>query len=127
MFQVSKKSQYGLRAVTYLAKAKKVASLKEVAKAEAIPFDFLEKILSKLEKAGLLNSKKGSQGGYCLARPLNKITAGSIVEALEGKIIPVECSFCGKAKKCVSKNVWDKVKQSLAKTLYSITIKDLVK
>lgn len=127
MFQVSKKSQYGLRAITYLAKVKRIASLKEMAKAEAIPFDFLEKIVSRLEKAGLLISKKGRQGGYYLAKPANKITAGDIVEALEGKINPVECSLCGKAEKCVSKNVWDKVKQSLASTLYSITLKDLVK
>jgi len=127
MFQVSKKSQYGLRAITYLAKVKRIASLKEMAEKEAIPFDFLEKILSRMEKAGLLVSKKGSQGGYVLAKPLNKITAGDVVEALEGKIVPVECSLCGKARKCASKNVWDKVKQSLALTLYSITLKDLVK
>lgn len=127
MFQVSKKSQYGLRAITYLARVKRTASLREIAKAEAIPFDFLEKIVSRLEKSGLLISKKGSQGGYSLALAVSKITAGDVVEALEGKIVPVKCSLCGKARRCASKNVWDKVKKSLASTLYSITLEELVK
>ena len=127
--KISKKAQYGLRAMVYLAKAKKgkVNSLKEVSKAEGISFDFLEKIIGKMEKSGLVKSKKGAGGGYFLAKPAKKITAGDIVETLEGKIIPVSCALCYKSKKCISKNVWDKVKQSLASTLYSITLADLVK
>ena len=126
--QISKKSQYGLRAMVYLAKknSKEFFSLKDISAKENIPFDFLEKILSKLEKVGLLESKKGSLGGYCLAKSAGKITAGSIVEAVDGKIVPVQCALCVKAKRCISKNVWDKVKQSLSETLYSITLKDLV-
>jgi DNA-binding IscR family transcriptional regulator len=48
-------------------------------------------------------------------------------EALEGKITPVKCALCSKARKCASKSVWDKVKNSLSKTLYSIKLSDLVK
>jgi len=130
MFQVSKKSQYGLRAMVYIARAsqkKEITSLKKISRAEGIPFDFLEKIVSKLEKAGLVKSKKGVQGGYLLAKPAKKITAGAIVKTLEGKISPVGCSLCGKSKKCLSKNVWDKVKTSLVSTLNSITLYDLLK
>jgi len=127
--KISKKAQYGLRAMVYLAKAKKgkVSPLKEVSKAEGISFDFLEKIMGKFEKAGLVKSIKGAGGGYHLAKPLKKITAGDIVETLEGKIVPVHCALCYKSKKCLSKNVWDKVKESLASTLYSITLADLIK
>lgn len=126
MFQVSKKSQYGLRAITYLAKVKRVASLKEMAKAEAIPFDFLEKIVSKLEKAGLLKSKKGSQGGYTLAKNPGEINAKDIVDALENTTA-VDCSFCGKYRECLAKNVWKKIDGSISKTLKSITLANLIK
>lgn len=128
--KISKKAQYGLRAMVYLArfqKRKKVTPLKDISKAEGISFDFLEKIIGCLEKSGLVKSKKGAGGGYRLAKSPTKITAGDIVETLEGKIVPVSCGLCYKSKKCVSKNVWDKVKKSLASTLYSITLADLIK
>lgn len=113
----------------FLAKNKnsKAFSIREISNIEGIPFEFLSKIFSSLERAKLVKAKHGANGGYYLAKPTNKITAGNIVEALEGKISPINCFLCTKAKKCASKNVWDKVKQSLSKTLYSITLKDLVK
>ncbi len=128
--KISKKSQYGLRALVYLArfyKTKEIKPLRDISKAEGISFDFLDKILSRLEKFGLVKSKKGAGGGYFLAKNPGMISAGDIVEVLEGKIIPVECSLCGKSRKCLSKNVWDRVKQSLASTLYSISLNDLIK
>jgi Rrf2 family protein len=129
MLKVSKRTEYGLRAMTCLAKQGKgqVLSIKEISRKEGISFDFLEKIISQLERAGLLKSKKGIRGGYYLAKKLKSITVAEIVEVLEGKISPVGCSACQKSKKCLSKDVWDKVKESLFKTLDSITLSDLVK
>jgi Rrf2 family cysteine metabolism transcriptional repressor len=129
MFKVSKKTEYGLRAMIYLARQKKneVRSIKDISRKEGISFDFLEKIISQLQSAGILKSKKGIQGGYCLAKPSKSITVAEIAQALEGKISPVSCSLCRKSKKCLSKNVWDKVKEALFKTLDSITLSDLVK
>ena len=75
--QISKKSQYGLRALVYLAKeasSDTVCSIKEISKAEDIPFDFLEKILSELEKEDLVKAKKGAQGGYFLNKKPKQIT-----------------------------------------------------
>jgi Rrf2 family protein len=92
-----------------------------------VPFEFLSKIFSELERAKLVKGKHGANGGYYLAKPAKTITAGIIVETLDGKITPVKCSLCSKAKKCASKDVWDKVKKSLSKTLYSIKLADLVK
>jgi Rrf2 family protein len=130
MFQVSKKSQYGLRAMVYVARAsrkKEISSLKKISEAEGIPFDFLEKIVSQLEKAGLVKSKKGVQGGYFLAKSPKKISAVEIMEALEGKIAPVGCALCGKSRRCLSKNVWDKVRASLVSTLKSISLSELIR
>jgi len=127
--KISKRTQYGLRAMVYLAKKQKggdVISLKEASKAEAIPFNFLEKIMGQLEKAGLLSSKKGVQGGYFLARKSKDITAKEIVEALENTT-SVDCSFCGKSKKCISKNVWKRIDFAVDKTLKSISLAELIK
>ena len=127
--KISKKAQYGLRAMIYLAKnsAKdRVCSLKEISEKEKIPFDFLEKITKDLQVAGLIKAKKGSLGGYYLAQKSEKIYAGQIIEVLED-IIPVKCAGCQMAKVCSSKSVWDELKESLSDTLYSKTLKDLIK
>lgn len=127
--KVSKKSQYGLRAMVYLAKHssdKKVCPLKEISKKEGIPFDFLEKIISELEKAGLVKAKKGVQGGYFLVKKPKKITAGEIVRVLESTE-PVSCAGCQMARICSTKNVWQKVQGSVDSTLDSVTLADLIK
>lgn len=132
--QISKRAQYGLRAMTYIAKKtqgvpqrENIVSLKETSKAEAIPFSFLEKIIGQLEKAKLVVSKKGVQGGYSLAKKANKITVAEIVSVLEKTTTPVDCRLCGRAKKCLSKNVWAKVNIALQETLKSIKLSDLIK
>ena len=105
---------------------KQYLSLKDVSEKEAIPFDFLEKILSELEKAKLVKGKKGVGGGYILLKNPKKITAKNIVETLEGTI-PVNCCLCDKSKKCLSKNVWQKIENNINKTLNSIKLSDLIK
>ena len=124
--KISKKTQYGLRAMVCLAKTKKVTSLKNISEKEGISFDFLEKIMSELEKGKLVKAKKGIQGGYILAKTPNKITAKDIVEVLE-KTTTVDCSMCGISKKCLTQNVWRKIDDSIQKTLKSITLATLIK
>ncbi len=134
--KISKKAEYGLTAMVHLARnkrlpagrhGKKAVSIRQISNIEEVPFEFLSKIFSCLEKAGLVSSIHGANGGYYLAKSSKLITAGIIVETIDGKINPVNCVLCSKAKKCVSKNVWDKVGQSLSKTLYSITLASLTK
>jgi len=130
--KISTRSQYGLRAMVYLAKCKKrICSLKEISEKEGISFDYLEKIISKLEKAKFLKSKKGVQGGYFLGRSPSKIKAGDIVRILEGKTILVKClpggCFCPREKKCLTKSFWGKIQKTLDSALNSITLADLIK
>jgi Rrf2 family protein len=127
--QVSKKAQYGLRAMVCLSKAKDKlpVPLKNISLAEGIPFEFLEKIISELEKAKLVKGKKGSGGGYVLSKKPKSITINDIFSVLEKTTIPVDCSFCGKSKKCASRNVWKKVEIAINKTLKAITLADLGK
>jgi Rrf2 family protein len=130
--RISTKSQYGLRAMVYLAKVfkkDKVFPLREIAKKEGISFDYLEKIISKLEKSSLVKAKKGVQGGYFLAKKPSKIKIGKIIKALEGEIVMVKCLkyFCPKEKKCLTKNFWQKLNKAINEVLNSMTLADLMK
>ena len=76
----SKKTQYGLRAMVYLTEAyknkKRICSLKEISENENISFSYLEKILLKLEKQGLISSRRGSMGGYYFRSCPDSLSAG---------------------------------------------------
>jgi len=136
--KISKRSQYGLRAMVYLAaafrKKNKVCSLREISEKEKISFDYLEKIISRLEKKGLVGSKRGVQGGYFLLRSPGKIKTGEIIRVLEGTMAPVRCIAkekkqrynCPYRKNCRTINVWQKIQDSLNTTLNSITLADLI-
>lgn len=128
--KISTKSRYGLRAMFYLAKSGKICSAKEIARKEKIPFDFLEKIFSKLQKEGLIKSKRGIKGGYFLAKTPKRITVGEILKTLENKeIFSITClkrQHLSK-KKCPIRNVWDKILKVLNFTLEKITLADLIK
>jgi Rrf2 family protein len=134
MFQVTKKSEYGLRAMIVLAKnynpptgGKKICSVKSISEKEGISFDFLEKIISCLEKSKLVKGSKGSAGGYVLAKSPNKISVKSIINSLEGSRAITNCPFCPRNKKCIAKNAWQKIDKSLSKTLQQITLAQLIK
>ena len=131
MLKVSTRSQYGLRAMVYLAKCKdEICSLKEISRKERISFDYLEKIISKLEKAGLIKAKKGPQGGYFLAKSPEKIKIGEIIRPLEGEKGLVKCMTggyrCPLEKKCLSKKFWGKIQSVLNSVLDSIALADLI-
>jgi len=132
--KISIKTQYGLRAIAYVAGSSKdhPCSVKEISVCEAMPFDFLEKILSKLEKTGFVYAKKGAGGGYFLARPAKNIRLGEIVSALEGNTVIVKCAGakgsdrCPNSRRCKTKNFWKKVQHSIENALNSATLADLL-
>lgn len=128
--RISKKTQYGLRAMIYLARQKnRICSLREIAKKEKIPFDYLEKIISKLEKSSLVKAKKGIEGGYFLVKGPEKIKISQIINALEGQTLLVSCLkyFCPMEKKCLAKNFWRKLNKAINSALNSITLANLIK
>ncbi len=91
--KISKKAQYGLRAVVAIAKesanARPVA-IATLAASEEIPVKFLEQILLSLRKAGLLESKRGAGGGYRLSKPANQISLAGIITWIDGPFRPFE-------------------------------------
>lgn len=126
--KISKRAQYGLTAMVHLAgsKTKKAVSIRQISNIEKVPFEYLSKIFSVLEKEKLVLSRHGMNGGYVLARHPDKISVIDVVEPLE-KINAVDCLMCPKLKKCLTKNVWKRVDRAVSKTLASITLKDLIK
>ncbi len=90
----SKKVRYGLAALFELAKNNNMGfiQIKDIASAQNIPQNYLEQLLSILKKAGLVESMRGSHGGYKLNKPADKIKIIDIIEALDGPLIISETS-----------------------------------
>src|ERR1700728_1577824 len=89
----STKSEYGVRVMVELARRGSDAPvpLTEIAEYEGLPLAYLEHLVARLRRAGLIDSRRGAHGGYLLAREPAAITMAEVVEALEGEIAPVEC------------------------------------
>ena len=99
---LSKKTKYGLKALTFLAKQKEntPVQIATISKSENISLKFLESILLTLRKNGFLGSKKGKGGGYYLLKDPNEIKMTSIMRILEGPIAMVPCVSLNFYEKC---------------------------
>jgi Rrf2 family cysteine metabolism transcriptional repressor len=132
--KLSTKGKYGVRAVFEIARhyGKGPISIKEIAERQGISFSYLEQILHKLGKAGLIDSVRGPAGGYLLARQPSELTIGDIVRVLEGPIAlshclePGESADCYQADDCVARMVWAKVGAKIEEALDSISFDDLL-
>lgn len=94
--RLSKRGEYGLRAMILLATSTSednlpLLQIKEIAAREKMPAKFLEQVLLSLKNAGLLHSKMGIGGGYYLAKQPSQITLGQIIRELDGPIAPLRC------------------------------------
>jgi Rrf2 family protein len=97
---LSNKGKYGLKALMHLARFEGPCLAAAIAAENQIPRKFLDAILLELRNAGILNSKKGKGGGYHLARPADKITAGQIIRILDGPLAPIACASRTAYRRC---------------------------
>lgn len=99
---LSKKTKYGIKALTYLARQtdKKPVQSAEIAESENISQKFLESILLILRKAGFLGSKKGKGGGYYLIKDPKDILMTAVIRVLEGPIAMLPCVSLNYYEKC---------------------------
>ncbi len=109
----SQKCYYAMRAVYELAKAGEGRTVKiaNVAERQNIPVKFLEAILSQLKQGGFVESRRGNEGGYLLARPARRLTVGDIIRFVEGPLTPTKCvegrRGCNQTREeCVFWPVW---------------------
>lgn len=108
-------------------------SLKNIADRLNISKNYLEQIFVLLRQQGIVNSIRGAQGGYYLAKDVSEITAGDVVRTLEGQLSPVAClekdqcqQTCRDANMCVSKTVWGHMMHEIDSVVDGVTLKDLV-
>ncbi len=146
----STKAEYGVRVMVELARRAGdegvgggPISLAEIAEHDGMPLAYLEHLVARLRKAGLVDSRRGSRGGYLLARSPTEITMAEVVEALEGSIAPIECIsqaadgsiVCSRESTdsgshpphvCPTKLLWTRVRGAIVRTLQDTTLADLV-
>mgnify|MGYP001770061672 CR=1 FL=1 len=131
MRPISKKGDYAIRGMVYLAgqQPDRVVLAGEIARAMDVPPQFLAKIFQQFGKLGLVRSFRGSGGGFQLARPPGEITLLEIVEAVEGPVMPNRCVLsggaCSREKGCTVHPVWKKVQKSVVEILGGVTLEEL--
>lgn len=91
---LTKKGKYGLKALVHLSQlpAGQLAFVGDIATANKIPKKFLDAILGELRNAGFVQSRKGKDGGYRLAKPATEIKIGHVVRVLDGPLAPIPCA-----------------------------------
>ncbi len=130
--KISTKGRYGLRLMVDLAmnSNKSLKSLKEISSSQDISEKYLEQIVTQLNRAGLVRSVRGAQGGYALSKPANEITVGDVLRVVEGSLSLVDCvedsTSCGKSCSCPTSYVWKKIKVAVDNVVDNITLQDLV-
>ena len=129
--KISTKGRYGLRVMTDLAVNGQdcCISLKDIAEREHLSEKYLEQIVGKLTKAGLIESVRGARGGYRLTRTPEEITVENILKATEGSLAPVACAEdegrCQNYCDCVTSFIWTEIYKATISVVSSITLKDL--
>ena len=135
--KITTRGEYGLRALMELGTApEKGLSLRDIAKRQHISLDYLEQIVPGLRSAGLIQSRRGAQGGYSLAKPAAEITVYDALVALEGPMDPMMClttapesavgSGCMASGSCAVQEVWQEMKEAVEKVVKRLTLAELI-
>lgn len=122
--KVSVKIDYACRVMAELARLHgtgELAQIEHLARAEAVPANFLAQILLKLRDHGLVTSRRGNQGGYTLARPPEKISLHDILLAVEGRCLCLSGNFDGRSGRRL-KQMWDEISRALDEKTKAYTL-----
>jgi Rrf2 family protein len=132
---VSSKCYYAIRAIYALAEHQGPEPMKiaDIAEREKIPIRFLEVILSQMKGRGFVQSRRGAEGGYRLARPAEGLTVGEVMRAIDGPIAPIDCVSQSRPKECEFHGdchffgFWGRVRQAISDVVDHTTFADLIK
>jgi Rrf2 family protein len=138
--RLSKRGEYGLRAMIILAHAYKespdaMVQIKEISEQDKIPAKYLEQILLALKNAGMLQSRMGIGGGYYLARQPKDISLGQIIRVLDGPLAPIRCVSqmayepcgCPDERTCGLRMVMGDVRNAITNILDNTTLEDVTR
>lgn len=132
--KISTKGRYGLEIAVDLARCssyEKVESIRNIAERRNLSIKYLERIIGRLKKAGLVKSTRGAKGGYCLSKDPKEITVKEILAAAEGDMAPVKCLRtkldCGiESERCVTKKFWKQIWLQANDVFESISLYELL-
>lgn len=131
--KVSTKGRYALRMMVDLALTDTgdYISLRDVSERQNVSMKYMEQIVSQLTKAGFLQSVRGPQGGYKLARRPSQYTVGEILRVTEGNLAPVPCleiypNSCPRASFCSALTFWEGFYDQIAEYVDSVTLEVLL-
>lgn len=130
--KISTKGRYALRIMADIAvhNGDKNVSIMELSTRNHISDKYLEQIISQLSKSGLVVSRRGSQGGYKLARKPEEISVGEILKVTEGDLQTVMCvgegAKCDLADECLTASFWDKLNRIINEFFSSTTLDDII-
>jgi Rrf2 family protein len=128
-------AEYGLIVALHLAKRRDQGTLpaRDIAEAEGLPIDYVEQILLKLRRAGLVTSTRGAHGGYLLARIPAEISVKDVIEAAEHHTFEVNCDVrpidptrCSPTTSCSIRPVWRALQQRIDDLLDSVSLAELL-
>lgn len=130
--KISTKGRYALRMMADLAanSSGEAVALKDIAERQCISKKYLEQIVPMLNRASLLRTSRGYQGGYMLSKPPEQYTVGEILRVTEGDLAPVACLQCGEntcARKddCAALYVWEGLYKLINEYFDNITLRDV--
>ncbi|MBI5050288.1 MAG: RrF2 family transcriptional regulator [Nitrospirae bacterium] len=133
MLKLSTKGQYGVRAMFEIAKSYPHGpiTIKEIAERQEVSVAYLEQILNKLRRDGLIKSHKGPGGGYVLSKKPDKISVSRILRTLEGPITITQClnpkvKSCNRVEGCVARLLWKSLGEKIEHFLETISLSDLM-
>ena len=130
--KLSTKARYGTRALLELAlrKGEGPVLLKEIAKKQHISLPYLEHLISPLIAGGIIRSIKGPRGGVYLAKDTEDIKLSEVMQLLEGSVALTDCvndpGTCDRSQFCVTRDIWNELKEAMEGVLGSTTLQDLV-
>ena len=133
--RLTSKGRYAVMALVDLARFNTVnpVSLRDISLRQGISLDYLEQIFSKLRKKEIVQSVRGTQGGYILKKKTKEIKLTNIFDAVDEKVKTVQCKKdskkgCnGKATKCITHNLWDELENHINTFFEKKSLEDLIK
>ena len=133
--KLTSKGRYAVMALVDLARFDSInpVSLRDISLRQGISLDYLEQIFSKLKKNQIVQSIRGTQGGYILSKKPDEIKLTNIFHAVDEKVKTVQCKKeskkgCNnKSSKCITHNLWDQLDQHINSFFEKVKLQDLVK
>ncbi len=135
--KISAKDEYACSAVLELAlnfEGEGPVRVQDIATRQGIPIKFLVQIMQILKRVDIVRSRRGTEGGYVLARQPNQITVGDVIHAISGPFVQLSClesgnfkDNCERETTCHFKPIWADVDRAIASVLNYVTFEDLVR